>query len=160
MSTNRVKKLINVIDEFEGRYRFLSNFHPALVLYEGIAYRSVEHAFQAAKTKDSMLRIAIASIPSPGAAKRAGNKLILRGGWDDMKDQIMLDLVRIKFSPADQLMHMLLIKTGDVTLIEGNYWHDNYWGDCFCNRCKCVDGKNKLGEILMKVRGELANGKK
>ena len=34
-------------------------------------------------------------------------------------------------------------------LIEGNWWHDYYWGVCSGR------GKNKLGEILMRVREEL-----
>src|SRR5207247_1025063 len=34
------------IDSFSGPYRFLSNFWPAEVEFEGIAYPSVEHAYQ------------------------------------------------------------------------------------------------------------------
>lgn len=37
-------------------------------------------------------------------------------------------------------------------IVEGNYWHDNYWGNCTCDKCKNIEGQNKLGKILMKIR--------
>ena len=40
------------IGEFQGRYRFLSNFWPATVEFEGMTYPTVEHAYQSAKTLD------------------------------------------------------------------------------------------------------------
>ena len=51
-----------------------------------------------------------------------------------------------------------LLATGDANLVEGNTWHDNYWGICTCSKCinsPVVDGKNKLGTILMKVRDSI-----
>src|SRR4051794_21773182 len=44
------------IDSFEGQYRFLSNFFPAEVEFEGMTYPSVEHAYQSAKTTDREMR--------------------------------------------------------------------------------------------------------
>ena len=38
------------IGEFDGKFRFLSNFYPSPIFYDGILYPTVEHAFQAAKT--------------------------------------------------------------------------------------------------------------
>ena len=32
---------------------------------------------------------------------------------------------------------------------------DDFWGVCDCDRCLNIEGKNKLGELLMKVRDEL-----
>ena len=46
-----------MINEFQGDYRFLSNFHPAEVEMDGIKYPSVEHAYQAAKSLDKDERI-------------------------------------------------------------------------------------------------------
>lgn len=39
------------IRSFTGTHRFLSNFHPAPVLLDGVVYPTVEHAFQAAKAR-------------------------------------------------------------------------------------------------------------
>lgn len=57
-----------MINKFDGKYAFLSNYHPCAVFYEGIEYPSVEHAFQAAKTLDMTQRYEIANIKTPGAA--------------------------------------------------------------------------------------------
>src|SRR5690348_9381030 len=62
----------NKIAEFQGEYRFLSNFWPAEVAYEGITYPTAEHAYQAAKTMDVNERKRIAALPTPAEAKAAG----------------------------------------------------------------------------------------
>ena len=59
----------------------------------------------------------------------------------------MLDILRIKF--ADPGLAKLLAETGEQELVEYNPWHDTYWGVCD------GVGQNKLGKLLMKVRGEL-----
>lgn len=47
-----------MIDRFDGtKYRFLSNFWPAIVFYDGLEYPTTEHAYQAAKTLDWEKRI-------------------------------------------------------------------------------------------------------
>ena len=50
-----------IIDTFDGEFRFLSNFWPSKVHYDGMEYRSVEHAYQAAKAldKDERLKEAV-----------------------------------------------------------------------------------------------------
>ena len=58
------------IESFSGVFRFLSNFYPAPVHYEGIDYPTSEHAFQAAKTVDKNQRLNIAMLETPGEAKR------------------------------------------------------------------------------------------
>lgn len=34
-----------MINKFEGKYYFLSNFSQSTIVYEGITYPTVEHAF-------------------------------------------------------------------------------------------------------------------
>lgn len=67
-----------------------------------------------------------------------------------MKDGIMEEVVRAKFSQNPQLLEKL-IATGDAELVEGNRWHDQYWG---FDLIKGI-GENHLGIILMKIRAEL-----
>jgi predicted NAD-dependent protein-ADP-ribosyltransferase YbiA (DUF1768 family) len=43
-----------------------------------------------------------------------------------------------------------LLSTGDIELIEYNYWGDKFWG--VCNG----EGKNHLGKLLMKIREQLS----
>ena len=44
----------NVIDRFDGEYRFLSNFWYARVSLDGVVYPYVENAYQAAKTQETI----------------------------------------------------------------------------------------------------------
>jgi hypothetical protein len=136
-----------MIDRFFGEYRFLSNFWPVVVEYEGIRYPSTEHAFQAAKTVDQDERRRIAVLPSPRDAKRAGRTVSIRDDWDEIRIDVMLDLVRRKFRHA--YLREMLLATGDHELVEGNDWNDFYWGVCRGR------GENNLGKILMRVRDEI-----
>jgi ribA/ribD-fused uncharacterized protein len=140
------------INRFEGRNRFLSNFFPALVTYDGWQYRTVEHAYQAAKTTDLVLRRVIQSCETP---RKMGRTVPLRRAWEAERVPIMLDLLRQKFS--DPELGFMLRRTGDQRLVEGNYWHDNFWGECGCWRCQrtAVGARNMLGELLMQVRQEI-----
>jgi ribA/ribD-fused uncharacterized protein len=137
------------ISEFQGEYRFLSNFWPATVEYEGITYPTSEHAYQAAKTLDANDRRRIAAMATPSEAKKAGRALKLRTDWDTAKFRVMEDVVRDKFTRHSDLAAKLLA-TGDALLEEGNAWGDRVWG------VYQGQGENRLGLILMKVRTELA----
>lgn len=141
-----------IIDKFILKYHFLSNFYPCHVTYQGITYPSSEHAYQAMKSTDNVVRRQIASLVHSGAAKKMGKQIDLRSDWEDVKDQLMYDIVKAKFEQNEHLKEELLA-TNDATLIEGNTWHDTYWG--ICNGV----GQNKLGKTLMKVREELKNEK-
>ena len=136
------------VTEFQGEYRFLSNFWPARVEFEGMTYPTAEHAYQAAKSLDPSERRRIAALPSPADAKREGRKLALRSDWDTAKFVVMEQIVRDKFTRNADLRAKLL-ETGDAQLEEGNNWGDTTWG--------VVNGvgENRLGKILMKVRKEL-----
>jgi ribA/ribD-fused uncharacterized protein len=135
---------------FDEDYKFLSNFYPSFLIYEKLSYKTVEHAFQAAKSLDPKIRLEISRALEPGYAKRLGRALKLRPDWEQVKDSIMQDLLMKKFS-RDELKAKLL-ETGDVLLEEGNTWHDNYWGKCHCGKCDETLAKNMLGQLLMVVR--------
>lgn len=149
---------MKTIAKFDGsKHRFLSNFWKSEVEYEGVKYKTSEHAYQAAKTLDPSERQSIANLDRAGEAKRAGRKVTLRDNWEGIKDGIMLDILRIKF--ADPTLRDELLRTGDALLVEGNTWHDNHFGVCCCDKCNGV-GDNMLGELLMKVREEIKNSVK
>lgn len=144
---------MNTINSFSNEYQFLSNFYSAEVVHEGITYKNSEAAFQAAKTKDFRLRREFSEL-NPSQAKLKGRHIELRGDWEQVKDNIMYEIVKDKFTRNSNLRN-LLMKTNAAVLIEGNWWHDNYWGDCNCEKCQNKEGKNTLGKILMRVRDEL-----
>ena len=134
------------VEKFDGEYRFLSNFWPVPLKYEGLTYPSSEAAYQAAKTLDPALRLPFTTM-TPGKAKRSGKNLLLREDWKEVSLQIMRDILVIKFHTYPELME-LLCATYPGTLTEGNTWGDTFWGVC-----KGV-GENHLGKILMAIRDE------
>ena len=90
---------------------------------------TISPEFVAAKTFDRMKQREISYIPADkaGLAKRAGRKLKLREDWEMVKISIMRRFLMQKFSYNS--FKTKLLETGDVLIVEGNYWHDNYWGD-------------------------------
>lgn len=135
-----------VIDKFAGDYFFLSNFYLAPVEYNGILYTCAEAAFQAQKCPERAEEFK--DLP-PNEAKRLGRKVELRPDWERVKEQIMYEIVLTKFITNPELYSKLLCLPENVILIEGNNWNDDFWGKC------TKDGKNKLGQILMRVHKEL-----
>lgn len=144
---------METIDQFTGRNYFLSNYYPCNVPYMGINFANSEAAFQAAKTYNRSLQKEMACLPAKGA-KKLGRKIILRPDWEQVKDQVMKEVVFKKFFYNFDL-RVSLLETGDALLIEGNYWHDNYWGACTCEKCINKPAQNKLGMIVMEVRKDL-----
>lgn len=134
-----------VIKEFQGQYRFLSNF------WSEEGEQPVEFVYQAAKTDDPAEKRWILEADSPGEAKRRSRKITLRKDWDAVKVAVMLQLLRTKFSIPS--LRDKLLSTGTAGLVEGNRWHDNFWGVCNCGHCS--GGQNILGKLLMQIREEL-----
>lgn len=140
---------MNVINNFHGEHNYLSNFCPARITWEGLTYLSAEAAFQAAKVLTDEERLPFTVLP-PNKAKRMGRQVKLRTDWEQVKTQVMEEIVRAKFTQNPDLA-ALLLSTGDAELIEGNTWGDVCWGV----DTRTGKGENRLGRILMKVRAEL-----
>lgn len=149
----------DVIDSFSGRYRWLSNFHPAPLAWRDLVFPTLEHAFQWEKMDTEQGRVAVISVPpdltctarrwtTPGEAKRAARRHHMRSDWEQIKIDVMHELLRRKFADPD--LRQRLIDTGDAKLIEGNNWNDRFWG--VCNGI----GENHLGRLLMLVRLDVA----
>ena len=88
-------------------------------------------------------------------AKRLGRQVELRSGWEEIKTELMLEIVRAKFT-QNPVLAARLLATGARKLVEGNTWKDVFWGVDL----RTGEGENHLGQILMQVREELkGNGK-
>lgn len=135
------------IESFRGHYGWLSNFWRVDVVYMGEVYPSVEHAYQAAKCTSEKDRQIIKNCASPALAKKTSRILPIISKWEEVREGIMLYLLREKFKKEP--FKTMLIETGQRELIEGNTWEDTFWG--ICNG----KGKNILGKLLMKVREEV-----
>lgn len=141
------------INFFKEQFSFLSNFYQSDITIDGKKWRTVEHYYQAMKTKDIKLQEKIRSLKHPGEAKKYGRKIELRHNWEKVKNKIMREALKAKFNQNKNLQKLLL-KTYPDYLIEGNYWHDNTWGICYCKKCENIKGENRLGKLLMKIRND------
>jgi hypothetical protein len=147
-----------MINQFVGKYFFLSNFYPSEIIYEEKTYKTVEHFFQAYKTLEDKDREFIQNAPTPKEAKRRGRLVNLREDWDFKRYYIMRIGLILKFIQNPEL-NTKLVETRPHILIEGNFWHDNTWGDCYCSKCKNIEGGNLLGKLLMLLRDTGKNSK-
>jgi ribA/ribD-fused uncharacterized protein len=86
-------------------------------------------------------------VETPAEAKHWGRTVQLRPDWENVKIDIMKELLRQKFN--NPVYRDSLLNTGDCPLIEGNNHKDTFWG--VCNGA----GKNVLGKLLMDIRKEL-----
>lgn len=73
----------------------------------------------------------------------------LRADWNNVRVDIMRELLRIKFYDNHFQYRQKLIDTGDMYLEEGDKHHDIFWGVCD------GIGENNLGKLLMEIREEL-----
>lgn len=137
-----------MISEFRNKYWFLSNFYPCDVVYDGLKFKSVESAFQSAKTPNIEDRKVFINL-SARDAKRQGRSLMLRSDWENIKEEVMYKCLQSKFSNKE--LSKALIETYPHELVETNTWGDTYWG--IYNKI----GDNRLGKLLMQLRDELRN---
>jgi ribA/ribD-fused uncharacterized protein len=133
-----------------GEYGCFSNFSRHPIFLKGKRWPTSEHYFQAQKFagEPDEEEVRKANKPMLAASMGRDRKRPLRRDWEGVKDQVMLDAVRAKFTQHEELKATLLA-TGDAKLVEHTV-NDRYWGDGGDG-----SGKNRLGEILMRVREEL-----
>ncbi len=142
-------KYTRIIEEFQGEYRWLSNFW----IHDTVKGLSVEHHYQAAKTTNYQDWLLIMSAETPALAKKYGKPIehggyiTVREDWNNIKLILMEQFTREKYSINHELQQKLLDTRGSL-IIEGNRWNDNFWG--VCNGV----GENNLGKIIMKVRDD------
>ena len=141
------KKIIN---GFFGEYRWLSNFHPCNIEFDGFIYPSTEHAYMAMKTFNLEEREKIRSNNNPSFARKYGQTISLRQDWETVKIECMRFCLEQKFKKGTELGDKL-IATGNAMVVEGNWWCCNFWGSCVCDRCG-NKGQNNLGKLLTQIR--------
>jgi ribA/ribD-fused uncharacterized protein len=139
-----------MIKEFQGEYRWLSNFAPVNIPLGNKVFRSVEHAYMSMKSVDTEWKDFCASEHNAGAVKKASKKIQLRKEWNDrFRLIIMRDLLYIKFNKEPYKSKLLA--TGNQNIQEGNRWNDKFFGVCL----KTGYGENHLGRIIMQIRDKL-----
>ena len=133
-------------------YGAFSNFALYPIKLKGKTWQTSEHYFQAQKFAGTDYEQKIRKAPNPMKAAQLGRtrKVRIRKNWDNIKDNVMYEALKAKFTQHSELKELLL-ETGDKILIEHTE-NDSYWGDGGDG-----SGKNRLGKLLMRLRAELSN---
>ena len=131
-------------------YGEFSNFAAFPFELKGKVWPTSEHYFQAQKFAgtDQEEAIRLAETPMVAANLGRSREQMLRLGWEGMKDDIMREALRAKFTQHPALQGILL-GTGEAELIEHTS-NDRYWADGADG-----GGKNRLGQLLMELRAQL-----
>lgn len=143
-----------MITSFKNEYRWLSNFYPCVVNYNGLTFQSVENAYQSAKSEDLdwKLYCSKASAKESGTVKIKSQSVELVQNWKLFNIEVMMTLLVLKFSQEE--FKTKLLNTGMLKIIEGNDWGDNFWGV----DTKSMKGRNILGSLIMTIRQYLKQG--
>lgn len=184
---NWAKKQRTQPQSFTGKYEFLSNMYLCSVILKTkdgeLVFPSAENAFQAMKCKTRAEMEEFQYI-TPYEAKKRGAEVDLRSNWNEIKDKVMMAVLRAKFE--DQELAIQLLNTEDMLLCEKNFWGDTYWGKSYtevyhyyvdgkeverkeynkafysdaeilCSKRveKKMLGENKLGKLLCQLRDEI-----
>ena len=117
---------------------------------DGIIFKTVEHYFHAQKFPEKEFFEMVLNATTPEEAFRIAKiyKPIRRKDWHSIKENVMYEGIKAKFSQHNDLKKLLLL-TGQKEIIEMSDT-DYFWG-----LGKEGTGQNKLGIILMKIRSEL-----
>lgn len=133
-------------------YGYFCNLSPYSVVYDDKNWPTSEHCYQALKHTSIVYREMIRKTEDIEEVIRLGRNE--KSGsyrfedWDDVKVDLMHDVVLAKFSQNASLKKLLL-ETRDAQLVE-HTCNDPFWGDNGDGT-----GVNWLGNVLMQVREEL-----
>jgi ribA/ribD-fused uncharacterized protein len=138
----------------EKPYGAFSNLYRRTITFEGEAFPTSEHAYQAGKPRKPEVRQWILDAPSPALLAMAAHGLYywdITPGWSKIKFDRMRAVLRAKFTQHEDLAELLL-STGNSKLIETatvDNTVNRLWGEVN------GQGKNMLGLMLMELREEL-----
>jgi ribA/ribD-fused uncharacterized protein len=139
----------------EKPYGVFSNLYRREIEFEGEKFPTSEHAYQAGKARKPEVRKWLMDAPSPALLAMAAHGLYvwdINPDWSRIKFDRMKGVLMAKFTQHEDL-RQLLLNTGTARLVESatvDNAVNRLWGEVRGT------GKNKLGELLMEVRAELA----
>lgn len=150
---------------FQGETAYFSNFYPCQVVFEGLKFNCSEQAYQYTKAiavnkEGSAHKIKMLS--DPQEIKHKGDKLPTTPGWEAQKLSVMENIVYHKFM-QNAVLKNKLCDTMDLPLYESTT--NLFWGCGLRLNARqwnsgIFPGKNHMGEILMRTRTKLQDGRK
>jgi len=144
------------VNDFIGFYTrefyCLDNFSAFEIVYNGVKYKTIEHAYQSLKFSKIMPKVAaeIINSSSPYEAKKIADKYAehVELSWHDTKVDLMEKLLRAKLE-QHPFVQKKLLETEDYLICEDSPI-DEFWGIG-----KNKKGQNVMGKLWMKLREEL-----
>lgn len=135
---------------YEHEFYVFSNYSSFMLEWNGKLYPTSEHAYHSEKFEDENLKEQLRNTRSAHDSQVFANtnKDKRRKDWDDVKLDIMREILKAKVSQHPYVMKKL-VESGDKELIEDS-WRDDFWG-WGPNK----DGANHLGKLWMEIRSEL-----
>lgn len=132
--------------KFKNEFYFLSNMYPCELHINGLTFTCAEAAFQSFKVLDKEARKQFQGI-SGFEAKKLGKQVSLRTDWNNIRLDVMLAVLKVKFKQHPELA--TLLKMINVPIVEDNTWNDTFWGRCNGR------GNNYLGKLLEQIKETL-----
>ena len=129
--------------ETDKAYGCFSNFSKHAISVDGIIWQTSEHYFQAQKFLDAADIAEIRNAATPFLAAKMGRERhrSFRPDLDSIRNQVMLNVLRAKFTQHEDLREVLLSTQG-TQLVEHTK-NDFYWADGGDGT-----GRNMLGILL------------
>ena len=146
---------INFYNRDDPYYEFTNSYNVPVEV-DKKTWPTTEHYFQAQKFVGTPYEEQIRHLPWPQQVIEFTQDPKVsrwrRNDWKSVKKDVMYKALLAKFTQHNDL-RKLLLGTGERKLIDHNPY-DSYWGDGGDGT-----GKNRLGELLMRLRCELKEGR-
>lgn len=135
---------------FEKEYYMLSNWSAHSIVVDEVEYKTVDHAYHAAKFDDPKIKLKVSEANSPLTAKKVANDFLHLQKQLTQEDKIEL-MKKLNILKANQHKEVrdALIKSGDAEIIEDSPF-DDFWGIGANGK-----GRNEMGKIWMEIRAQM-----
>lgn len=135
---------------FEKEYYMLSNWSAHSIIIDGVEYKTVDHAYHAAKFDDPKIKLKISTANSPLMAKKVASDFSHLQKQLTQEDRIKI-VKRLNIIKVNQHKEVsdALIKSGHAEIIEDSPF-DDFWGIGADGK-----GRNEMGKIWMEIREQI-----
>ena len=150
------------VEAFGGSKDCLSNFYPCDMVFNGMSYKSSEHAYQAEKARkcgrpDLVPKIVEAK--SAFQAKKASKEIACDKKWEEQNVDLMEQIVAAKIESVPEVK-AYLVNTGSRPIAEAVPF-SSFWGTGLAREATLATdrsrwpGRNQMGSVLEKIRADL-----
>lgn len=122
------------------------------VRFRGRLFPSAENAYQSSRFSDPAVSGKFQYLRPDTAAYRGAYYRTTVPGWDDMREDVLREVLDAKFSDPD--MRLKLKSTGLAPIVLVNFRHENELGSCACPKCR-MRGRNMAGAVLERIRAAI-----